>query len=45
MRRPQEIALGEHAAYEWIQWMPPHRVQKKTIDPLLAELEAYFGSL
>ena len=36
-----DIVPGEHTSYEWIPWRPPHRIQEKTIDPLLAQVEAY----
>ncbi len=36
------IITTEHAGYEWRVWQPPHRLQKFTIDPLLAKLERYF---
>ena len=32
-----EIALTEHVDHEWIAWDPPHRIQRQTIDPLLAQ--------
>ena len=32
----------EHLGYEWIDWQPPHQIQAQTIDPLLAEVMAYF---
>jgi bis(5'-nucleosidyl)-tetraphosphatase len=34
----------EHLGYEWIDWQPPHQIQTQTIDPLLAEVSAYFSS-
>ena len=34
--RPVNIKLTEHDSYEWFDWNPPHLIQKKTIDPLLA---------
>jgi bis(5'-nucleosidyl)-tetraphosphatase len=36
------VTASEHGGYEWFQWCPPHRIQRKTIDPLLAE--GYFVS-
>lgn len=33
---PVELTLTEHPAYQWFDWSPPHRIQEKTIDPLLA---------
>ena len=32
----------EHRGYEWIDWRPPHRIQSKTIDPLLAAVQRHF---
>lgn len=32
----------EHGSYEWFDWNPPHRIQTKTIDPLLTEVESHF---
>jgi bis(5'-nucleosidyl)-tetraphosphatase len=37
-----EIITTEHLGYEWIDWHPPHQLQPQTIDPLLAEVRAYF---
>jgi bis(5'-nucleosidyl)-tetraphosphatase len=37
------IITTEHLGYEWIDWHPPHQIQPQTIDPLLAEVSAYFG--
>jgi len=31
----------EHAGYEWIEWKPPHSIQKTAIDPLLASIHIY----
>ncbi len=37
-----EIVPTEHEGYEWVDWNPPHAIQKKTIDPLLAEVEQWW---
>jgi bis(5'-nucleosidyl)-tetraphosphatase len=37
------IVATEHHGGEWFPWNPPHRVQKRAIDPLLKSLEAYLG--
>lgn len=37
-----EIVLTEHESYQWVTWNPPHAIQEKTIDPLLAEVEAWW---
>jgi bis(5'-nucleosidyl)-tetraphosphatase len=39
-----QIACTEHLGYEWFDWQPPHRIQARTIDPLLAELERHVTS-
>ncbi|MEM7011024.1 MAG: NUDIX domain-containing protein [Verrucomicrobiota bacterium] len=37
-----EVNLSEHPDCEWVPWNPPHRIQDKTIDPLLAAAESLF---
>ncbi len=37
-----EIVPTEHESYEWITWNPPHKIQEKTIDPLLAEADQWW---
>ncbi len=39
----REIIVTEHDGYEWIDWSPPHTIQEKTIDPLLAALAEFLG--
>lgn len=39
--RDKEIVRTEHAGHVWVDWCPPHRIQRFTVDPLLAELERY----
>ncbi len=36
--REVEILVTEHESHEWLRWSPPHQIQKKTIDGLLAHL-------
>lgn len=38
LKRDVDIAVTEHVGYRWLPWRPPHRMQKETIDPLLAHL-------
>ena len=33
----------EHGGYQWFPWQPPHHIQARTIDPLLAAVEAFYG--
>ena len=37
-----EIAVTEHQGYEWLDWRPPHAIQKQTVDPLLKAAEEWF---
>ena len=37
-----EIVPTEHEGYEWIEWNPPHAIQEKAIDPLLAEVDKWW---
>jgi 8-oxo-dGTP pyrophosphatase MutT (NUDIX family) len=37
-----EILPTEHSGFRWVQWSPPHDIQKKTIDGLLAQLEQHW---
>lgn len=36
------IQPTEHEDFQWMDWNPPHVLQKKTIDPLLAKLTEYW---
>ena len=38
-----EIIVTEHLGHEWMPWTPPHRIQAKTIDPLLAAAERFLS--
>ena len=38
-----KIVVTEHDSYEWFKWDPPHDIQRKSLNPLLAEVEAYWG--
>lgn len=39
---PVDVKAVEHLDHEWIPWTPPHRIQEKTIDPLLAAVENFW---
>lgn len=41
--REVEITVTEHQGFEWLPWNPPHRIQKQTVDPLLAAAEKFFA--
>lgn len=38
-----EPELTEHPSYQWFPWDPPHTIQEKTIDPLLAAVDDYLS--
>ena len=39
-----ELELTEHIGYQWVEWDPPHQIQEKTIDPLLAEVSEFLAN-
>jgi 8-oxo-dGTP pyrophosphatase MutT (NUDIX family) len=39
-----EISPSEHGGFSWFDWDPPHRIQQKTIDPLLSAVQRHFQS-
>ena len=41
--RDVTIVVTEHDSHEWFEWDPPHDIQRKSLNPLLAELDAYWG--
>lgn len=44
LKREVPIVLTEHKGYAWYPWQPPHKIQRETIDPLLAAVQAYLSS-
>lgn len=40
--QPVELKLTEHDGSQWFHWDPPHSIQSKTIDPLLAALRRHW---
>lgn len=42
--RNTPIAVSEHAGYEWRLWMPPHDIQRYTINPLLLQVQQFFDA-
>ena len=43
LKRDVPIHPTEHGGFQWFAWRPPHAIQSRTIDPLLAELERFLG--
>lgn len=37
------IEPTEHEGYDWFVWNPPHQIQTKTIDSLLASVDEYLS--
>jgi bis(5'-nucleosidyl)-tetraphosphatase len=38
------VTVSEHGGYEWVRWQPPHRLEPKTVDDVLAEVQRFFES-
>jgi 8-oxo-dGTP pyrophosphatase MutT (NUDIX family) len=38
------IEVSEHGGFEWLCWQPPHRIEPKTVDQVLAQVEEHFRS-
>jgi bis(5'-nucleosidyl)-tetraphosphatase len=36
-----KITATEHVGHEWFAWNPPHQIQTRTIDPLLASVATF----
>ena len=41
LRHEVKIVATEHPDFRWFDWDPPHGIQEKTIDPLLAYAEQF----
>ncbi|MBV6628259.1 MAG: NUDIX domain-containing protein [Rivularia sp. (in: Bacteria)] len=41
LKHEVDLKLTEHSGYKWMDWNPPHDIQKTTINPLLAQLDRY----
>lgn len=42
--RPFDPVLTEHVGFQWFDWDPPHAIQERAIDPLLADVMLYLDS-
>lgn len=36
-----QIALTEHLSYRWFDWRPPHQIEPKNVDQVLAALDNF----
>lgn len=43
LHRDVAVIPTEHEGFEWCDWRPPHRLQERTIDPLLEAVEKFFS--
>ena len=43
LKRDVPIDVTEHGGYQWFAWNPPHKIQERTIDPLLAALAKFLS--
>ncbi len=41
LQHETEIVVTEHLGYQWFPWRPPHAIQERTIDPVLAAVAEY----
>lgn len=41
--QPVEVVLTEHDDFRWLAWNPPHRIQERTIDPLLEAVARWWS--
>ena len=39
------VSSTEHRSHRWVKWSPPHRVQKKAIDPALEAVALYWKDI
>ena len=39
---PEACAMNP-GGYQWFAWQPPHSIQARAIDPLLAAVEEFYG--
>ncbi len=44
LKEDVKIKVTEHEDFKWFEWLPPHKIQEKTIDPLLKYTEKFFRS-
>ncbi len=42
LTRATKIRVSEHEGYRWFDWNPPHKIQSRTIDPLLSAVEKHW---
>jgi 8-oxo-dGTP pyrophosphatase MutT (NUDIX family) len=44
LKHEVKITTTEHVGYEWFAWNPPHKIQTRTIDPLLATVAKFLSA-
>ncbi len=42
LKKDCSIKATEHLGFQWFDWKPPHKIQERTIDPLLLHVENHF---
>jgi len=43
LKQDVTIQVTEHGDFQWFDWNPPHDIQEKTINPLLASVAKHVG--
>ena len=41
LKREVPVVVTEHVDFRWFPWQPPHRIQERAIDPLLAAVKQF----
>jgi bis(5'-nucleosidyl)-tetraphosphatase len=44
LQREVKIQATEHVGFQWFPWNPPHRIQSRTIDPVLAAVADFLAA-
>jgi 8-oxo-dGTP pyrophosphatase MutT (NUDIX family) len=42
LEQSREIVVSEHQGHEWFRWQPPHQIETKTVDAVLATVQQFF---
>lgn len=43
LKHSVDVQVSEHIAFEWVDWNPPHVIERETINALLAAIEQHFA--
>jgi bis(5'-nucleosidyl)-tetraphosphatase len=43
LKKDRTIYATEHLGHQWFDWLPPHKIQEQTIDPLMQQVAEHFA--